>query len=200
MLKLAQRQYLAKTDKLVRPLDFSESTIDRRLIQLQDKPQIGKEEEFWDSLKPRMLAGLQRTIEEWLSIESALAVGGAQYYEHDELRLTHRSGHTCRKLQVSLGLIPRLWVPRVRKKNRRGWAILKAYKKDRIKVDDLIKDVFLAGFSTRRVHEVLKPVLGHLYSAQMVSNSLKHLDSDLEKCPGRLENLTLQPGSLWVAT
>jgi putative transposase len=160
-----------------RGLDFGEDTIKDRFRALLLSPQPGREEEFWDGLKPRMLAGLQKTIEDWLGIEAALAVGGAQYYEHNELRLSHRSGFRNRRLQTSLGLIPRLWVPKVRKKKKRGWAILQAYKKDRVKVDDLIKDVFLAGVSTRRVHEVLKPVLGHLYSAQMVSNSLKRLDS-----------------------
>ena len=178
MRTIVQRQGPLKTvDMRARGLDFGEKTIEDRFRALLSEPQLGREEEFWDSLKPRMLAGLQRTIEEWLNIETELAVGGAQYYEHDELRLTHRSGHTCRKLQTSLGLIPRLWVPKVRKKKKKGWAILKAYKKDRIKVDDLIKDVFLAGVSTRRVHEVLKPVLGRLYSAQLVSNSLKRLNA-----------------------
>jgi len=174
---MIQRSYLAKTNKLVRPLDFSEPTIDKRLNELRFHPQIGKETEFWEQLKPRTLAGIRATVEEWLNMEATLTVGGAGYYEHDELRLTHRSGYTWRKLQTSLGLIPRIFVPKVRKKRTKGWAILKAYKKDRIKIDDLIKDVFLAGVSTRRVHRVLKPVLGRLYSAQMVSNSLKRLDS-----------------------
>lgn len=169
----------------VKELDFSEETIDERLNRLLYEPAPGKEEEFWHSLKPRALEGIQKRLEEWLEMEATLAVGGTPRYEHDSLRLTRRSGHYTRQLQTSLGLIEALKVPKVRKKKKnsspaqRGWAILKAYAKHRTTVDDLIKDIFLAGVATRRVHEVLKPVLGKLYSAQMVSLSLKRLDGEV---------------------
>lgn len=180
MLTIAQKKQLAKTRiKAVKPLDFSEDSIDERLNQLRYQPDIRKEETFWEQLQPRTLKGLQETIEGWLNVEARRAVGGAGYYEHADYRLTQRSGYYSRRLQTSLGLIPRLWVPKVRKRLTRGWAILRAYKKDRTKVDDLIKDVFLAGVSTRRVHRVLKPVLGRLYSAQTVSHSLKRLDAQV---------------------
>ena len=82
MHTIVQRQSPLKTiDMRARGLDFGEGTIEDRFRALLSEPEIGREEEFWDSLKPRMLAGLQRTIEEWLSIETALAVGGAPYYD-----------------------------------------------------------------------------------------------------------------------
>jgi putative transposase len=177
-----QRFFRAQPYEAVRrPLDFSEETINERMSRVLDEPTAISEEEFWDSLKPRALQSIQKRIEEWLEAEAMIETGGLLRYEHREMRLTHRSGHYIRRLQTSLGLIPELKVPKVRKKSKaaRGWAILRAYKKHRATVDDLIRDIFLAGVSTRRVHEVLEPVLGRLYSAQMVSKSLKRMAGEV---------------------
>lgn len=181
MNRIAQKKYFAKSNEKIKELDFSEESINKRLHQLLWEPLPGREEEFWEDLKPSVLRGIKHRIEEWLDMEETLAVGCLESYEHSKVRITHRSGHYLRELQTSLGLIKGLKVPKVRNRRKgiRGWAILRAYKKHRITVDELIKEVFLAGVSTRRVHEVLKPVLGKMYSAQMVSESLKKMDKEV---------------------
>src|SRR3989338_7719120 len=183
MTTIAQKRYLAQaTQEPARtPLNFSEDTINERLNRLLYERSPDQEEEFWNNLQPYVLSGIKEQVENLLEIEAQRACGGLRHYEHpqdDQVRLGYRSGHYERDLQTTLGLIPNLQVPKVRKRAKgspRGWKVLRAYKRQRASIDDLIKEVFLAGVATRRVHEVLKPVLGMLYSAQKVSMSLKKL-------------------------
>lgn len=182
MNNITYEKYYAQANEKFKELDFSRETINERLHRLLYEPLPGMEEEFWENLKPSILNGIKKQIENWLEMEASLAVGGYMPYEHSEERITHRSGHYTRELQTTVGNIKNVKVPKVRKKKggKRGWAILRAYKKHRIVIDDLVKEVFLGGVSTRRAHEVLKPVLGKQYSAQMVSISLKKLDKEVK--------------------
>lgn len=182
MNNITYKKYHAQASEKFKELDFSEETINERLYCLLYEPLPGMEEEFWENLKPGILNGIKKQIENWLEMEASLAVGGYGPYEHSEGHITYRSGHYTREIQTTLGNINKVKVPKVRKRKdgNRGWAILQAYKKHRVTIDDLIKGVFLGGVSTRKVHEVLKPVLGKQYSAQMVSISLKMLDKEVQ--------------------
>jgi len=76
------------------------------------------------------------------------------------------------------GLIAHLRVPRARQRVEDS-RILERYKRRQKQVNELVREMFLAGVSTRRVGEVLQPILGETISASTVSNILKALDREV---------------------
>ena len=97
------------------------------------------------------------------------------YYEHaPEFRLDYRNGYRLRDLATKLGLLRRLRIPRTRRGFRSG--LLPRYQRRQEAVNELIREAFLRGISTRQVGEVLEPVLGEAYSAQTISNITRELD------------------------
>jgi putative transposase len=57
--------------------------------------------------------------------------------------------------------------------------VFERYKRRQAAVDGSIKEIFLAGVSTRRVGEVLKPLIGAQPSASTVSEVVKSLDREV---------------------
>jgi len=102
------------------------------------------------------------------------------WYRHNLNREDFRNGSYSRTWKTQLGLIGRLWVPRCRKKSLTE-ELLKRYKDDEESINDLIKDIFLAGVSTNRVGEVLEPIIGKRISRQTVSNITAKLDIELQQ-------------------
>lgn len=96
------------------------------------------------------------------------------YYEHAPVsRLDYRNGCYFRDLVTQLGVLCRLRVPRT----RQGFPsqILPRYQRRQQAVNNLIRQAFLRGISTRQVGQVLEPVLGESYSAQTISNITRQL-------------------------
>lgn len=118
-------------------------------------------------------------------IEKALEAGRdyhlqLSYYEHaPQCRLDYRNGYYFRDFLTRLGRLPRVRIPRTRKGFRSQ--ILPRYQRRQAAVNDLIREAFLRGISTRRVSEVLEPVLGEAYSAQTISNITRQLDVAVEQ-------------------
>ena len=73
-----------------------------------------------------------------------------------------------------LGLLRRLRVPRTRRGCRSQ--LLGRYQRRQESVNELVREAFLRGVSTRQVGEVLEPVLGESYSPQTVSRIARGLD------------------------
>jgi transposase-like protein len=67
-------------------------------------------------------------------------------------------------------------VPKVRKKKE-----IKRYMRRVEDIDGLVREMFLGGVSTRKVGEVIKPLLGYQYSAQFVSDIVKQIDTEVKK-------------------
>lgn len=164
----------------VKELDFGEETINQRLTELVRETPV-TEESFWDSLNTRVLKTVKKIVEGCLEEETRVMIG-AGYYEHSLTREGDRSGHYSRDLITKFGLIEKLLVPKIRKKSdKHRFKVLKRYMRRVEDIDGLIKEMFLAGVSTRRVGEVIKPLLGYQYSAQFVSDILKKIDGDVKK-------------------
>jgi len=97
------------------------------------------------------------------------------FYEHaPHFRFDYRNGCYFRDFATRLGLLRGLRIPRTRK----GFSsqILPRYQRRQQAVNELVRQAFLRGISTRQVGEVLEPVLGEAYSAQTVSNITRQLD------------------------
>lgn len=141
-------------------------------------------ENFFTDTKPSVLKLIKALL------ENALILAQDEYLEtdwhkHNPLREDSRNGFYPRTWQTQLGLIEKLWVPRCRKKAL-AKEILKRYKDNEESLNTLIKDIFLAGVSTNRVGQVLRPVIGKRISRQTVSNVTAKLDIEVEKYHTRL--------------
>jgi putative transposase len=102
------------------------------------------------------------------------------FYEHaPQFRFDYRNGYYFRDLTTRLGLLRRLKVPRTRKGFRSQ--VLPRYQRRQAAVNELVRQAFLRGISTRQVGAVLEPVLGEAYSAQTISNITRELQSAVEQ-------------------
>jgi transposase-like protein len=154
-------------DTTVQELDVTDKTLWKRWQ--------GVREDFWGDLKGQTLRALQRLLETTMDIELQDLIG-ARRWAHAPSRKAHRNGCYHRTLLTSLGWMGKLRVPRLRS-GRMVWRSLKAYQRRTPDVDKSVLEMFLAGVSTRRVEEVLVPLLGaDALSASTVSQISKVLD------------------------
>lgn len=140
---------------------------------------VKDEETLWGDLKQEARIALKTLMEASLLVCATNHLGAAAY-ERISLRRDYRNGYYKRSLETAFGLIEQIVVPRCRK-SRYAQTVFDSYRHRHKEVDSLVKEMFLAGVSTRRIGEVLEPVLGFSISAQRVSNILKTLGSKVEE-------------------
>lgn len=134
---------------------------------------------FEQELVEQVRAQLKALIEKALEAERDYHLQ-LSYYEHaPQCRLDYRNGYYFRDFLTTLGRLARLRIPR----SRRGYRsqVLPRYQRRPQAVNELIRQAFLRGISTRQVGQVLQPVLGEAYSAQTVSNIIRDLDQQVEQ-------------------
>ena len=132
-------------------------------------------EDFWGDLKAQTLKALQRLLETSMEIEVQDLIGVPRW-EHSLTRGNYRNGHYRRDLLSGLGWMVNLKVPRVRYGGLR-LKTLPRYLRRTKDVDSTVLEMFLAGVSTRRVKEVLTPLMGErALSAATVSRISRMLD------------------------
>lgn len=137
-------------------------------------------EEIWGDLKGSAREWIKTLI--GTSFEQGIrAYVGAGMYERAPSRVTQRNGYYNRSLETELGLIEGIAVPRTRDGGWRPSGVFQRYKRRQKGVNKILKEMFLAGVSTRRVGEVLGTLLGYKPSAQSVSEATKVLDYEVRK-------------------
>ena len=134
-------------------------------------------DDFWGDLKEETLGIVRALIESHLEAEMVERLG-ARVYQRNPDRCGWRNGHYKRDVLIAMGLITDLNVPRARQRAGQS-ELLQAYKKDQGQLKGLIREAFLAGVSTRRVGEVLQPVIGKAISASTVSTITSALDREV---------------------
>lgn len=107
----------------------------------------------------------------------------AGWYKRTEKRRNYRNGHYERSFSTKYGVIKVLKVPRARESY--DSEVIPHYRRRQEKVDKMIREMFLAGVSTRRVGEVLGTVNVGEVSPQTVSRVLTSLDTELQLFLGR---------------
>lgn len=129
---------------------------------------------FWEALHDNMTDAIRELLESALEEEllEQLQVG---WYQRNPDRVDYRNGFYTRSLATRLGLIRNLRVPRSRNGTYQS-RILPRYHRYEASVETMVQDAFLAGVSTRRVGEVLEPMVGEPVSAQTVSRIAQRLD------------------------
>lgn len=160
----------------VAELDLSNKTWHERWKQVR--------EDFWGDLKTQTLQAVQRLLESALDIEAQDMIGSPRWSRVPGRKYS-RNGFYLRTLLTSVGFIPSLKVPRIRDGVLRFRSLV-SYKRISPDVDQGVLKMFLAGVSTRRVQEVLAPLLGGgSVSAQGVSRIVRVLDEEVGRFHAR---------------
>jgi transposase-like protein len=122
----------------------------------------------------QLLEGLMREEQDWV----------LGYRAHERLpqgqgrRPDQRNGCYQRDLVTTFGVLRQLQVPRSRQGTYRT-EIVPRYQRRLGEVDAALRDLFVAGISTRRVGEIAAELFGDAVSATTVSNLCKALDEQV---------------------
>ena len=148
-----------------------------RLAELWRAVKEQDSDSFWDELKAEQLLTVKRIIESALEQEMIARLCAGRY-ERSGRRRGWRNGYYRRSILWELGLIEGLRVPRARRAAG-STALLERFCHRQGHVNQLVREAFLAGVSTRRVGEALEPVLGERVSPSTVSNVCRALDREV---------------------
>ena len=109
--------------------------------------EVPLEQEFWQVARERQRYALKLLLESALE-EEMVALVAAGRYRRTEVRRGYRNGYYERDLATQIGVIKGVRVPRARPGgHERG--VFHRYQRRQAYVDALIRDIFLAGVSTR---------------------------------------------------
>lgn len=135
-------------------------------------------DEFWKGIKVNMTQLLRNLLEGAMQ-EDMVVYTGAEWNKRNARRLDYRNGYRYRDLMTSYGYLNKLRVPRLRQQAFRT-LVFKNYQRRMNAVDRALKDIFLAGVSSRRVGEALSCLLDAPVSAATVSKVTKELDAQVK--------------------
>lgn len=135
-------------------------------------------QDFWDETRPKTLAEYKRMIEERVDQEVRIATG-ADSWERNPFRKNYRNGYRFRSILTPSGEVI-LKIPRLRvAKNEILSSVIKKYQRIASPTQDLIRDVFIFGVSTRKVKKALKSLLGEkAISHTTVSKVFQKMDQE----------------------
>jgi transposase-like protein len=112
---------------------------------------------------------------------------GAARFRRTEGRRGQRNGFYERDLATQIGIVTAIRVPRARAAvTPRGahsaeHSVFSRYQRRQAQVNQVIRDIFLAGVSTRRVGASLEALLGEPVSTQTVSRVTRSLDREVAR-------------------
>jgi transposase-like protein len=135
-------------------------------------------DEFWKATERNMKQILNNLLEKTME-EEVVVYTGAQWNQKLQMRIDYRNGYRYRDLLTTYGNM-RLRIPRLRKTKFRT-KVFANYQRRMQAVDRALKDIFLAGVSTRWVGEALSCLLDAPVSAATVSKVTKTLDKEVRK-------------------
>ena len=139
--------------------------------------EVKDEDEWWGDIKGDTQRLIKRLLESAMD-EEIIAQLQVARYQRSALRRSYRNGHRYRNLLTEFGLLDRIKVPR----DRGGIyqpGLLKRYQRRQERVNEMVREMFLQGVSTRKVKEVLQPMLQVSLSAQSVSRIVRSLDGEV---------------------
>lgn len=143
--------------------------------QILKQWQLEVKENFWEAdAKPHIRMLLKDFMEKTMTQELSQVLERERYDSVEEG--PYRNGFYERSLITQFGLIEDIHVPRVREGRVFRTSVFKRYQRYQTVVEDMIRDVFLAGISTRRVGEAVSKLLDTDVSSGTVSNITKKLD------------------------
>src|SRR3984893_14478716 len=136
--------------------------------------------EFFEiEMAERLRTQLKALIEQALEAERDYHLQLNYYERAPRCRLDYRNGYYFRDFLTQLGRLAGVRIPRTRKGFRSQ--VLPRYQRRQAAVNQLIREAFLRGISTRQVSDVLQPVLGETYSAMTISNVTRQLNTAVQQ-------------------
>lgn len=139
--------------------------------------EVKGEEDWWGELKAEVVMLVRRLLESAMEEEMVEQLQ-VSWYGRSKLRRGYRNGYRYRSMLTELGLVEHLRVPRDREGEYQP-TVLERYQRRQARVNELLRDCFLAGVSTRQVGAVLAPILGEAPSPQTVSRVTRSLDEEV---------------------
>jgi putative transposase len=158
--------------------DSRKSFSEELILDLLLNPGEGVDDPL-DYIMDECRGSMQVFLEEAMRIECDHHLGFSRY-ERGIGREDSRNGYYERDLESVFGLMEDLRIPRTRNNTFQTQLITK-YKRRQRQVENVIREMYLRGVSTRRVGEVLTPLLGIEPSASTVSRIAKSLDAEVAK-------------------
>ncbi len=137
------------------------------------------EDEFWQDTREKQMRLLKGLLEGALEEEMAVLLGASRF-RRTEARRGHRNGFYERDLATQVGIVTAIRVPRARDMSVNR-SVFSRYQRRQGQVNQVIRETFLAGVSTRRVGETLEALLGERVSAQTVSRVTRSLDREVAR-------------------
>lgn len=141
--------------------------------------EVKGEDDWWGDLKGQTQRLVKRLMEAVME-EEILEQLGVDRYRRSHLRGGYRNGYRQRSLLTEFGLLEEIRVPR----DRAGLFqphVFERYQRRQAHVNQMVREMFLQGVSTRKVQEVLKPLLTAGISAQSVSRITRSLDAEVRR-------------------
>jgi transposase-like protein len=131
-------------------------------------------DEFWKMTQLQMKE-LLKSFMEGIMQEEVVVYTGREWNQRQAEKIDYRNGYRYRDLVTPYGRIDKLKVPRLRGTGLKT-KVFKNYQRRMACVDRALRDIFLAGVSTRRVSEALSCLVDVPVSSTTVSNITKSLD------------------------
>jgi len=138
---------------------------------------VRDEDALWGDLRPELLEAVKAVLEATMEDELG-ALLRARPYERTHLRLDVRNGVYRRRLVTELGAITDLAVPRRRLAPYRPSFLRRAARRTGA-VDDVLRQAFLRGLSTRETAALAEALTGVPLSAAAVSRLAAQLDAQV---------------------
>ena len=141
--------------------------------------EVKEERDWWGGIKEEVLAVVKRLCEATME-EEIIEQLRVTRYERGGQRRGYRNGYRYRSLLTEFGLLDTVKVPR----DREGMyqpGVIERYQRRQERVNGLVREMFLSGVSTRKVQEVLRPILEAPISAQAVSRITRSLDREVRR-------------------
>lgn len=132
-----------------------------------------------DDLTKTMKETLKQLLQSTMQIELNGLIKAAPY-QRTPARRDQRNGYYHRNLLTKFGLLYNLEVPRPRK-GRLPTKVFKRYQRRWQEVNQFIRDIFIAGVSSRETGLVLEGLLDTKPSASTISEICKILDDEVKR-------------------
>ena len=176
----------------------------RRIIEKSCIADYDLEGRLWEEMSARGREDLRKLLEASLETELSLRLGYQPYQRDPAVHTNYRNGHYQRDLDTQFGPLRSLQVPRPREGGTK-YKVLESYARRAPWVNDLVREMFIAGVSTRRVGLIVEGLLEARVSASTVSRISSRLDEQVRswherELEDRYEYLILDGVALKVKT
>lgn len=141
------------------------------------------EDDWWGDVKDEVILVVKRLVEGAMEEEIIEQLRVARYQRASK-RSGYRNGYRYRSLLTEFGLLDRVRIPRDREGVYQP-GMIERYQRRQERVNRLVREMFLTGVSTRKVQEVLAPILETPLSAQAVSRICGSLDFEVRQFHSR---------------